>query len=432
MVSSTFALPRRIVFIAGRDPYAELAGDSTYARAHARAAIQLGFAPHIFSVSRQGEVVETDIGVLHRTASPFRPFRIVMLPMHAPLVARAVYRFLLARPGPHLIHSIGPWSYIGVSVSERLQRAGTEAVPVVSAFGTYEYESYGRLRGLSPLHSHHQRLRFRIEHLWNKVVVRRCERRGYSGSRLVIVNYESVRRLLVAGYVSGTKIRKLPYTSESAFQQEKPTPVDELPKSLTSLRSGGAPLVVAVSRHDPRKGLDTLLRAFAELRAAGVPFRGCLVGGGMLLADHRRLAQKLRLGDAVAIEGEVADSQVYLRHADVFVLPSLEEGSGSLSLIEALQAGVAVVASNIDGIPEDVVDGDSAVLVEPGNVFALRDAIRGMVTDSGLRQRLARRSRETFEERFSADGFTEALGAIYAELGFMEAPHHQRAKSAIQ
>ncbi len=152
----------------------------------------------------------------------------------------------------------------------------------------------------------------------------------------------------------------------------------------------------------------------------------------MLLADHRRLAQKLRLGDAVAIEGEVADSQVYLRHADVFVLPSLEEGSGSLSLIEALQAGVAVVASNIDGIPEDVVDGDSAVLVEPGNVFALRDAIRGMVTDSGLRQRLARRSRETFEERFSADGFTEALGAIYAELGFMEAPHHQRAKSAIQ
>ena len=67
------------------------------------------------------------------------------------------------------------------------------------------------------------------------------------------------------------------------------------------------------------------------------------------------MAEQLRLGDRVVIEGWVPDPRPYLREAGIYVLPSLQEGSGSVSLIEALQAGVAVVASNIDGIPEDVI-----------------------------------------------------------------------------
>ena len=102
----------------------------------------------------------------------------------------------------------------------------------------------------------------------------------------------------------------------------------------------------------------------------------------------------------------------------MFVLPSIQEGSGSLSLIEALKAGVPVVASQIDGIPEDVRDGDNALLVEPGNVSQLCHALKQVMTDGALRRRLQRRSRETFMERFSPEAFTAALRATYAELGF--------------
>ncbi|MBI3105509.1 MAG: glycosyltransferase family 4 protein, partial [Candidatus Rokubacteria bacterium] len=125
----------------------------------------------------------------------------------------------------------------------------------------------------------------------------------------------------------------------------------------------------------------------------------------------------LGLGAETAIEGFVPDPYPYLQHADVFALPSLEEGSGSLSLLEALQAGVAVVASGVDGIPEDVTDGDSALLVRPGDAGGLAAALERVLADAGLRARLARRARDTFEARFSAGAFAAALGEIYAGLG---------------
>jgi glycosyltransferase involved in cell wall biosynthesis len=87
-------------------------------------------------------------------------------------------------------------------------------------------------------------------------------------------------------------------------------------------------------------------------------------------------------------------------------------------MLEALQAGNAVVASNVDGIPEDVADGESALLVEPGRGDRLGEALARLLGDGGLRQRLARRAREVFADRFSAPAFTEALRATYAELGF--------------
>jgi glycosyltransferase involved in cell wall biosynthesis len=90
-------------------------------------------------------------------------------------------------------------------------------------------------------------------------------------------------------------------------------------------------------------------------------------------------------------------------------------------MLEAMQAGVAIVASNVDGLPEDVTDGESALLVEPGNVDQLSRALARLLTDSELRGRLRRRARETFVERFSAEAFTDALRVIYAESGIRSA-----------
>ncbi len=111
------------------------------------------------------------------------------------------------------------------------------------------------------------------------------------------------------------------------------------------------------------------------------------------------------------------DPYPYLTGADVFVLPSLEEGSGSLSLLEALQARVAVVASGVDGIPEDVTDGDTALLVPPGDPATLAESIERLLKDDALREGMALRGRRAFEARFSADVFSAALRRAYAEVG---------------
>jgi glycosyltransferase involved in cell wall biosynthesis len=141
-----------------------------------------------------------------------------------------------------------------------------------------------------------------------------------------------------------------------------------------------------------------------------------VLSGGELLDAHRRLARRLGLADAVALPGWVPDSFPYLQHADVFVLPSLQEASGSMAAIEAMQAGVAIIASRLDGIPEDLADGDDAVLVPPGDAVALAGALGRVLGDAGDRARLARRARQVFETRFSPEALTRALRDLYAEM----------------
>jgi glycosyltransferase involved in cell wall biosynthesis len=292
-----------------------------------------------------------------------------------------------------------------------------EARTVVSSYTTYEAESRAKVSGLLAAHGPSARLRYRLEHAWIRLVVERYERRGYTGSALVLFNYESVRRLLLAKYPLAPRCLKVPYTAESAFVHEDPGPAPETPPPIAALAPSDAPLVVAVSRHEPNKGIPVLLSALARLRARGVPFRACLVGGGPLLEAHRRLAARLGLGTGVIIAGLVPDPHPYLRHADVYVLPSLHEQSGSLALIEALQVGLPVVASRCDGIPEDLADQETALLVSPGDDVELAAGLERLCGDPELRRALGRRARAAFELRFSPEALAAALSRVYGLLG---------------
>ncbi|MGE0129560.1 MAG: glycosyltransferase family 4 protein [Blastocatellales bacterium] len=420
-------MAKEIVFVAGKNPLEELGGGhSSYVRAHARAAIRAGFLPRLFCVGRTEGRIETDYGVIHQTRSSrnLGPYSTVegvrssSIPWHEPMIASAIERFLRDRKEPQLIHGFGLWGSVGVTASRKLQQRGVEAIPIVNAYTSLEHEHRGKRLGVNREHGGGLRLSVKAEYLWVKHVIGRYERRAYFGSRAVLFNYESVRRILLDRFGPGMRFRKTPYSSEMAFTQKDGAERPESPRSIAALESRKAPLVVSVSRHDPRKGVEVLLLALARLKERGVEFRACLVGGGQLLEQNRRLAERLNLDGVVAIEGFAPDVSVYLRHADVFALPSLEEGSGSVSLIEAMQAGLPVVASKIDGIPEDVTDGDSALLVEPGNVAALSQAVERAITDQALRQKLARRAREVFVEKFSPEVLSDALRDIYGELGF--------------
>ena len=343
----------------------------------------------------------------------------LMATAHGPLLARAVVRTLVEspRPGPYVVHSFGPWAAAGAAASRALARRGITAVPVASAYTTMEHEHRAMLAGLNRDHGTLNALRFSTRYLWVRAVADGGERRGYQASRVVFVNYAATQDLLRRSFGDGFQIRRLPYATEAAFTQPEAGPQPRLPEPLARLGPPDAPAVVAVSRHDPRKGLDVLLRALAEIARAGIPFRACLVGPGPLLAAHRRLARDLGLGARVTIPGQVEDVFAYLRHADVFVLPSLEEGSGSVALLEAFQAGVAIVASRCDGIPEDVVDGDDGLLVPPGDERALREGLANLLRDRRLRMRLAARARDVYRERFSASAFVEGLASAYADVG---------------
>jgi glycosyltransferase involved in cell wall biosynthesis len=414
-------MSRAIALIAGRDPRDEVSGGhSAYVRSYARAARLAGFLPHLFCVAADSRVEETAFGTVHRVASPVRPFRQLAAGFHAPWLGRAVERFASAAGGaPVLIHGFGVWSYVAARAARRLGRRGVATAVVASSYTTYEEESRAGVRGASA-YGWAPRLAARAEHLWIRLAVERWERTGYLEARELTVNYESVQRLIAAKYGAAVRCRRLPYTCESAFDGAgglAPAAGGAPPEGVAALAPRAAPLLVSVARHQARKGIDVLLRALASLRAAGVPLRACLVGGGPRLAEPRQRVAELGLAGAVVCTGVVESVAPYLGCADVFVLPSREEQSGSLALLEALRAGLPVVASGVDGILEDVADGEDGLLVPPGDPAALAAALARVLADAPLRARLGRQARATYEARFAAPVVAAALAELYGSCG---------------
>lgn len=247
-----------IVLVAGADPLEGVGGHSSYVRAHGRALRRAGFDPHVFCVSPQAGAVETEFGLVHRARlrwgldrfAAFR-FRKHQLVWRLPRIVRAVEAFVLANRRVRLVHGFGVYASVGVMAARALRRRGVEVIPVASAYDRLAREALAKLLGARAAHGPLQRLVLAAELAWTRAVVDRFERRGYTGARLVLVNYDSVRRLLGWGYGLGGTIRKLPYASERAFRDGEPR--SEAPPALAALEPRTAPLLVAVSRHDPEK-----------------------------------------------------------------------------------------------------------------------------------------------------------------------------------
>jgi glycosyltransferase involved in cell wall biosynthesis len=340
-----------------------------------------------------------------------------MVAAHQPFVVNCVDRYVQAGLQPILIHSFAGWGGVGLAAAQRLRKRGVDVTTAITAFSTYNHETSGKLRGLRWRGAFLTRLRYEWEFMWTRLTVDPSERRGFYGSNIVLVNYDSVKEIICRQFGEKIRFGKMTYASEMAFVKDAKKRL-AMPDPVARLEPKSAPLIVAVSRHDPRKGVDFLVRALAELRTLGVSFRACLVGGGPLLEAHRHLVTKLDLGSCTAVPGRVPEAYAYLEHADIFVLPSLEEGSGSVSLLEAMQSGVAAVVSKVDGLPEDVVDARSALLVEPGNVTALAAAVGRLLGDRDLRAQIAKEGYRNYRTRFSADAFVRDLRRVYGDLGF--------------
>lgn len=413
MLVSRTSLKPVVLLVVGKDPLEEAGGHGVYCRMWGRAAIAAGFEPELFCVSHDKGVVEMPFGRLHRIPSPFRfcrdvhrtGFRSRTLGWHAGILGRAVaaYARKLDRTRPVIVHGFQAWTAAGIPAVRAMRQAGREVCFLMTAYTVMAHEFNERWRGVWALPGLVPKLAMACEMLSLHFAITPCERRAVGKVDRILVNYESVRRLLTKAWSPRCAIVQVPYTTEAALIEDRP------PSPLPD----GVPLVLAVSRHDSRKGLDTLLRAFTLLRRDGVGFRARLVGGGSLLTVHRRLASDLKLDDIVEIPGFVEDTRPHWEAASVFVLPSHEEGSGSLSLLEALQRGRAVVASNVDGIPEDVEDGRSALLVPPKNPEALAAALRRVLENKVLRESLARAARARFEERFAPSLVVKAVAGLY-------------------
>lgn len=171
------------------------------------------------------------------------------------------------------------------------------------------------------------------------------------------------------------------------------------------------PLVVAVGRLKAPKDFLTLVRALALLPPGSCDAQ--IVGEGPDRAELEAEIRRLGIGERVLLAGERRDVPELLAGADAFVLSSASEAM-PVSVLEAMAAGLPVVGSRVGGMSELVADGETGLLVEPGDPDVLAAALRRLLAEPELRRRMGDAGRDRARRRFALEPFRRAHVELYS------------------
>jgi len=179
--------------------------------------------------------------------------------------------------------------------------------------------------------------------------------------------------------------------------------------------------VLCVARLVPKKGVDTLLHAVADLADTQPDLRVELAGGGELSDELAALAARLGIADRVAFLGALSSTEIdaAYRRASMFVLPCRIDADGDRDgmptvILEAMSRGLPVVSTEIIGIPEVIVHGRTGLLVPPDDAGALASAIDKLWSDPDLARDLGTAARDLVAERFDPQRSAHLLRDVFA------------------
>ena len=182
-------------------------------------------------------------------------------------------------------------------------------------------------------------------------------------------------------------------------------------------RISQGPVVGSLGRLTEQKGYDVLVRSLAQLPEV----HAVIVGDGEERAPLEGLARELGVAERLHILGWQDDPRSYLTSLDVFVLPSRFEGF-PLSIVEAMQAGLPVVAADVGSIAEALDDERAGTLVPPDEPEALARALRELLDDDERRARLGAHARDIALRRHTSRAMADGFMRIYEELAARRRP----------
>jgi glycosyltransferase involved in cell wall biosynthesis len=173
--------------------------------------------------------------------------------------------------------------------------------------------------------------------------------------------------------------------------------------------------IICVGRLSPEKGHITLLKALAQLKNLQLQAKLILIGEGKLQSILIEQATQLGIIGLVQILGSRRDVIEQLVNANIFALPSEWEGI-SMALLEAMAAGLPVVATAVGGTPEVVIDGETGYLVPPRDPASFANALSRLIQDPGLRQRMGMSARQRVCDQFNIRHTAQQILALYETL----------------
>lgn len=167
-----------------------------------------------------------------------------------------------------------------------------------------------------------------------------------------------------------------------------------------------------LGRIGKRKGVYDLIEAIKKLKLKGVNFKILIAGDGEI-EEAKKIVQQEDINNYIEILGWIDKKQAtnYLKECDFYILPSYNEGL-PMSVLEAMSYSLPVITTKVGGIPE-VVNNENGILIEPGNIEQLANAIKNIVVDAELRNKLGKQAHETIQEKFNMENFIEKIDQMY-------------------
>lgn len=187
----------------------------------------------------------------------------------------------------------------------------------------------------------------------------------------------------------------------------------EVPAEYRAKQNAAVPQIIMVARFERQKDHTSLFRALSLL--VDLPWELVCIGDGPLQDESFSLAQQLGIDDRIRFLGAVDNVAEHLANSAMFVLSSHWEGLPR-SIVEAMRAGLPVIASDVGGVREQVIDGQTGILVERGDPTALRNAIAKLLMDSPLRSALGAGGRDLYEQKFRFEQMLHKTIQIYDEV----------------
>ncbi len=228
--------------------------------------------------------------------------------------------------------------------------------------------------------------------------------------KVIAVSQATARWSVEERGVPQSKIMVIPYGVNTDLYQ--PGDEHQLRDELGIARED--PVVGMVARLHDQKGHRYLIQAAHRLVSSIPNLKILLVGDGPLREELEQQVRDYSLQDHFIFLGFRHDVHRLLRIFDVFTLPSMYEGLPNV-VLEAMAAGLPVVATPVDGTKEAVVDGDTGILVPPRDSDALATALSSVIEDASARKRYGEQGLKRIREHFTLEKQVEGFQDLYTE-----------------
>ncbi len=243
-------------------------------------------------------------------------------------------------------------------------------------------------------------------------------RRGRLMQALITRIFRGAAKVVVLGRRDQkflSSLFKLPAGRITVLHNAVPDPKPD----INRVRPPGTPCELLFLGHlSARKGVPELLRALASPCLASRAWHATIAGGGPL-DEFRELADGLGISERVHFPGWIDEAgvKVLTAKADIIVLPSHAEGL-AMAVLEGMSYGLAVITTPV-GAHTEVIEPDvSGILVTPGDVVALAEALTRAIDDEGFRERLGKGARLRYLERFEVHSYADRLALLHVDLLF--------------